>query len=160
MDTPREGQGPPSGAPPAHDWRREYWRRNLRLMAVLLIIWFAVSFGAGILFVEQLNAFTLFGYPVGFWFAQQGSIYTFVLLILVYAVRMDRLDREYGVDENGADDGDDTVAQRELGGPAGGGAGGAGSPAADAGAPDEANAGPSGAGGEQHGEERGKGWQQ
>jgi putative solute:sodium symporter small subunit len=73
-------------------------------MAILLSIWFAVSFGCGILFVEQLNEFTLFDYPLGFWFAQQGSIYTFVVLILVYALRMDRLDKEFGVDENGADD--------------------------------------------------------
>ncbi|NDL60894.1 DUF4212 domain-containing protein [Phytoactinopolyspora sp. XMNu-373] len=93
--------GPPQ-AP--DDWRRLYWRRNLRLMAILLFIWFAVSFGCGILFVEQLNEFTFFDYPLGFWFAQQGSIYTFVVLILVYALRMDRLDKEFGVDENGADD--------------------------------------------------------
>ncbi|NEE00728.1 DUF4212 domain-containing protein [Phytoactinopolyspora halotolerans] len=105
----RQG-GPPAqettegGPPPTHDWRREYWRRNLRLMAVLLVIWFAVSFGCGILFVEQLNEISFFDYPLGFWFAQQGSIYTFVLLILVYAVRMDRLDKEFGVDENGDDD--------------------------------------------------------
>ena len=85
------------------DWRVEYWKRNLRLMVVLLIVWFSVSFGAGILFVEQLNEFALGDFPLGFWFAQQGSIYTFVVLILVYAVRMDRLDEEFGVDERDAE---------------------------------------------------------
>jgi putative solute:sodium symporter small subunit len=68
-------------------------------MVVLLAIWFAVSFGCGILFVNQLNAFSFAGFPLGFWFAQQGSIYTFVVLILVYAVRMDRLDDKFGVSE-------------------------------------------------------------
>jgi putative solute:sodium symporter small subunit len=68
-------------------------------MLVLLTIWFVVSFGCGILFVEQLNKIEINGFPLGFWFAQQGSIYTFILLILVYALRMDRLDDEYGVSE-------------------------------------------------------------
>ena len=85
------------------DWRVEYWKRNLRLMVGLLVVWFAVSFGAGILFVEQLNAFEFAGFPLGFWFAQQGSIYTFVVLILVYALRMDRLDEAFGVDERDAE---------------------------------------------------------
>lgn len=98
------GQG--DGEPPPEDnaWRREYWRRNLRLMVILLAIWFIVSFGAGVLFAEQLNKIELNGFPVGFWFAQQGSIYTFVVLILLYAVFMDRLDDRFGVserDENG-----------------------------------------------------------
>jgi putative solute:sodium symporter small subunit len=84
---------------PDNSWREEYWRRNLRLMAVLLAIWFTVSFVFGILLVEQLNEIVIAGFPLGFWFAQQGSIYVFVLLILVYAKRMDRLDVEYGVDE-------------------------------------------------------------
>jgi putative solute:sodium symporter small subunit len=89
------------GEPPPEDngWRREYWRRNLRLMVVLLSIWFIVSFGCGILFVEQLNQIEIGGFPLGFWFAQQGSIYTFVILILVYAVLMDRLDDRFGVSE-------------------------------------------------------------
>lgn len=85
-------------------WKEEYWRRNLRLMAVLLAIWFLVSFVFGILLVEQLNTIVIAGFPLGFWFAQQGSIYVFVLLILVYAKKMDRLDEEYGVaerDDNG-----------------------------------------------------------
>jgi putative solute:sodium symporter small subunit len=79
--------------------RREYWRKNLRLMAVLLAIWALVSFGAGILFVEPLNNIDFIGFPLGFWFAQQGSIITFVILIAIYVWRMDKLDKEYGVDE-------------------------------------------------------------
>ena len=79
--------------------RRDYWRRNLRLMAVLLTVWALVSFGAGILFVEPLNNIDFLGFPLGFWFAQQGSIITFVILIAVYVWRMDKLDAEYGIDE-------------------------------------------------------------
>ena len=81
------------------DQRRTYWRRNLRLMAVLLTIWALVSFGAGILFVEPLNEIVIAGFPLGFWFAQQGSIITFVVLIAVYVTRMDKLDAEFGIDE-------------------------------------------------------------
>ena len=79
--------------------RRAYWRRNLKLMAVLLTIWALVSFGAGIFFVEPLNELEVAGFPVGFWFAQQGSIITFVVLIAVYVLRMDKLDAEFGIDE-------------------------------------------------------------
>ena len=79
--------------------RKAYWRRNLRLLAVLLTIWAAVSFGAGILFVEPLNEVEFIGFPLGFWFAQQGSIITFVILIAVYVWRMDKLDAEFGIDE-------------------------------------------------------------
>ena len=70
-------------------------------MGVLLVIWALVSFGAGILFVEPLNnlSFTIFGIPVGFWFAQQGSIITFLILIAVYVWRMDKLDKEFGIEE-------------------------------------------------------------
>jgi putative solute:sodium symporter small subunit len=68
-------------------------------MVILLAIWFIVSFGAGVLFVEQLNEIEINNFPVGFWFAQQGSIYTFVVLILVYALLMDRLDDRFGVSE-------------------------------------------------------------
>ncbi|MFY1633296.1 DUF4212 domain-containing protein [Solwaraspora sp. WMMB335] len=95
------GEPPPptSPAPPDNGWRREYWRRNLRLMVILLSIWFVVSFGFGILLVEPLNNIEIAGFPLGFWFAQQGSIYTFVILILVYAKLMDRLDDQYGVRE-------------------------------------------------------------
>jgi len=79
--------------------RAAYWRRNLRLMAVLLTIWALVSFGAGILFVDVLNKVSFLGAPLGFWFAQQGSIVVFVLLIAFYVWRMDKLDKEFGVEE-------------------------------------------------------------
>ena len=79
--------------------RQEYWRKNLSLMSVLLVIWALVSFGAGILFVDALNKVSILGFPLGFWFAQQGSIIVFVILIAVYVWRMDKLDAEYGVDE-------------------------------------------------------------
>lgn len=81
------------------DQRREYWRRNVRLMSVLLVIWALVSFGAGILFVDPLNTVSIFGIPLGFWFAQQGSIIVFVLLIAFYVWRMDKLDAEFGITE-------------------------------------------------------------
>lgn len=81
------------------DQRREYWRRNVRLMSILLVIWALVSFGAGILFVEPLNQVAIFGIPLGFWFAQQGSIVVFVILIAVYVWRMDKLDAEFGITE-------------------------------------------------------------
>ncbi|MAS54833.1 MAG: hypothetical protein CMH83_11110 [Nocardioides sp.] len=79
--------------------RQEYWRKNVRLMAVLLSIWALVSFGAGIIFVEPLNEITMAGFPLGFWFSQQGSILVFVALIAVYVWRMDKLDAEFGVEE-------------------------------------------------------------
>lgn len=85
--------------PTTESWRKEYWRRNLRLMVTLLAVWFTVSFICGILLIEPLNEIVINGFPLGFWFAQQGSIYVFVLLILIYAVRMDRLDDEFGVSE-------------------------------------------------------------
>lgn len=74
-----------------------YWRANLRLMAVLLAIWFVVSFGFGILLVEPLNSIRLGGFKLGFWIAQQGAIYLFVILIFVYAALMRRIDRQHGV---------------------------------------------------------------
>lgn len=79
--------------------RQAYWRENLKIMAILLTIWALVSFGAGILFVEPLNNVGFLGVPLGFWFAQQGSIVIFVLLIFVYVKLMDRLDAKYGVTE-------------------------------------------------------------
>jgi len=68
------------------------------LIGVLLCVWFVVPFGLGIVFVEPLNRFHLGGFPLGFWFAQQGSIYVFIVLVLCYAVWMRRLDREHGVE--------------------------------------------------------------
>ncbi|HLS74803.1 MAG TPA: DUF4212 domain-containing protein [Actinomycetaceae bacterium] len=94
------GSGPP---PPDNDWRRRYWKKNLRLMIVLLAIWFTVSFGFGILLIEPLNNIVIAGFPLGLWFAQQGSIITFLLIILVYALRMDRIDDEFGVAERNGD---------------------------------------------------------
>ena len=76
------------------DKRRAYWRRNLTHLAILLTIWFVVSYGCGILFVEELNQIRMGGFKLGFWFAQQGSIYVFVILIFVYVRLMNRLDRE------------------------------------------------------------------
>ena len=77
----------------------EYWRRNIKLMVTLLAIWFVVSYGFGILLVNVLNQIKIGGFPLGFWFAQQGSIYIFVLLILVYCIQMKKLDLEFDVDE-------------------------------------------------------------
>jgi putative solute:sodium symporter small subunit len=79
-----------------------YWKANLRIVGLCLAIWFLVSYGFGILLVDVLNQYSLFGFKLGFWFAQQGSIYVFLVLIFFYAWRMNRLDREYGVDEDGA----------------------------------------------------------
>lgn len=79
----------------------EYWRRNIRYVGILLVIWFAVSYLCGIVFAEALNELTLPGttFPLGFWFAQQGAIYVFVVEIFVYVWLMNRLDREFQVDE-------------------------------------------------------------
>lgn len=79
---------------------RQYWKANLRLLVICLTIWFIVSFGFGILLAEPLNAIKLGGYPLGFWFAQQGSIYTFLVLIFFYAWRMNKLDRQFDVHED------------------------------------------------------------
>ena len=76
--------------------RRAYWRANVKLIRNLLLVWAFVSLGCGILFVPWLNLITLGNLPLGFWMAQQGSIFTFVILIFVYAVQMDKLDRKYG----------------------------------------------------------------
>lgn len=76
-----------------------YWKQNLKYMVILLFIWFAVSFGAGIFFKDALNAFKIGGFPLGFWFAQQGSIYVFVILIFVYVRLMNKLDKKFGFNE-------------------------------------------------------------
>lgn len=78
---------------------REYWRRNVRLIASLMAVWFLVSFGAAILAARPLSDVYIGEIPVSFWFAQQGAIITFVALIFVYAWRMNKLDREYGVED-------------------------------------------------------------
>lgn len=81
------------------DITKAYWQANLKLMAVLLVIWFAISYLCGILLVDQLNAIRIGGYKLGFWFAQQGSMYGFVAIIFFYSYRMAALDRKFGVDE-------------------------------------------------------------
>jgi putative solute:sodium symporter small subunit len=78
---------------------KAYWKRNLRYLLILLSIWFTVSYGFGILLVEPLNTIKIGGFPLGFWFAQQGSIYVFVILIFVYVRLMNKLDKEFDVDE-------------------------------------------------------------
>ena len=83
---------------PSH--HRQYWRTNLRYLGILLTIGFVVSYGFGILLVDQLDTIRIGGFKLGFWFAQQGSIYIFVVLIFVYVVLMNRLDRRYGLDED------------------------------------------------------------
>jgi putative solute:sodium symporter small subunit len=77
----------------------KYWRENLRYLLVLLTIWFLVSYGAGILLVDTLNEIKLGGFKLGFWFAQQGSIYVFIVLIFVYVRLMNKLDKKYGFDK-------------------------------------------------------------
>ena len=81
---------------------QEYWKKNVRLVIILLAIWWLVSYGFGILWVGALDAYTIpgTGFRLGFWFAQQGSIYVFVALIFGYAWRMNHLDREYDVHED------------------------------------------------------------
>lgn len=81
--------------------QKQYWLHNLKLVLLCLLIWFLVSFGCGVLWVEYLNRFAIGGYPLGFWFSQQGSIYTFVALIFFYSWRMNALDRKYGHYEDG-----------------------------------------------------------
>jgi putative solute:sodium symporter small subunit len=77
----------------------QYWRRNLQIIFSYLTVWFVVSFGCGIVFVDELNQFSLFGFKLGYWFANQGSILVFCLLTIGYAVRMSRLDNEFDVHE-------------------------------------------------------------
>tara|TARA_B100000963_G_scaffold242153_1_gene211970 strand:- start:951 stop:1208 length:258 start_codon:yes stop_codon:yes gene_type:complete len=79
---------------------QSYWKVNLKYLAILLSIWFLVSFIFGIAFAESLNQFNIAGFPLGFWFAHQGSIYTFVILIFVYVYLMNKLDKKFDVDEN------------------------------------------------------------
>jgi len=76
-----------------------YWKENVKYLSILLVIWFIVSYGCGILFKDALNEIKLGGFKLGFWFAQQGSIYVFVILIFVYVRIMNKLDKKYGYDE-------------------------------------------------------------
>lgn len=77
----------------------EYWSANIKLVTKLLIVWFVVSFGCGIILVDFLNQFRVGGYKLGFWFAQQGAIYVFVALIFIYAKKVSDLDKKFGVEE-------------------------------------------------------------
>jgi putative solute:sodium symporter small subunit len=77
-----------------------YWKENIRTVLLLLSVWFVVSYGMGILFADELDGFRFFGFRLGFWMAQQGSIFCFVILIFVYVYRMNKLDHKYGVDED------------------------------------------------------------
>lgn len=78
---------------------KAYWKENIKYVLILLIIWFLVSYGAGILFKDALNNIKMGGFKLGFWFAQQGSIYVFVILIFVYVRLMNKLDKKYGYGE-------------------------------------------------------------
>lgn len=78
---------------------KKYWKKNLKYLTILLSVWFLVSFGFGILLVDELNTIKLGGFKLGFWFAQQGSIYVFVILIFVYIKLMNSLDKEFGFNE-------------------------------------------------------------
>lgn len=96
MDTPASGADEASGESAESS---AYWKANLRLLGILMAIWFAVSFGAGVLFRDLLDQFMIGGYPLGFWFAQQGSIYVFMALIFYYSFAMRRLERKYHLED-------------------------------------------------------------
>ncbi|MER3373786.1 MAG: DUF4212 domain-containing protein [Allomuricauda sp.] len=81
------------------DLRKKYWKENLKYLAILISIWFLVSYGFGILLVDELNTIRMGGFKLGFWFAQQGAIYVFVILIFVYVRLMNKLDKKYGYNE-------------------------------------------------------------
>ncbi len=83
--------------PEGNEQKALHWRANLRILMILLSVWFGISFGLGILLVEHLNEIRMGGFPLGFWFSQQGAIYVFIALIWVYARWMDRIDRDHGV---------------------------------------------------------------
>lgn len=78
---------------------KAYWKDNIRYLFILLTVWFLVSFGAGIIFKNVLNEFKFGGFKIGFWFAQQGSMYVFVILIFIYVRLMNKLDKKYGYDK-------------------------------------------------------------
>lgn len=91
----------------SHDQAKKYWQANIKLVLSLMAVWFIDSFGAGILFVEQLNTIKIAGFPLGFWMGQQGAIFVFIFLILFYAIRMQQLDRKFGVDETEEESGEE-----------------------------------------------------
>ena len=98
--TPASDDESPDATPSlSTDARNAYWRSNLKLVGVLLVVWFVVSFVFSILLVETLNQIQIGGFKLGFWFAQQGSIYVYVVLVFVYAMRMHALDRQHDLDD-------------------------------------------------------------
>jgi putative solute:sodium symporter small subunit len=95
-----ESKREPAGGATGGSGNTAYWRANLKLGAALLVVWFVVSFGFGILLVEPMNRIPFFGFKLGFWWAQQGAIYVFIVLIFVYAWAMKRLDKKYDVHDD------------------------------------------------------------
>lgn len=77
------------------DKKTQYWKKNIKYISVLLAFWFIISFGCGILFVDHLNTISIGGFKLGFWFAQQGAIFGFVIIIFIYIFLMNRLDKSY-----------------------------------------------------------------
>ena len=102
-------------SPSVSSQRKAYWKANLKLVAMCLLIWFTVSYGFSILFVHSLNEFRLFGFKLGFWFAQQGSIYVYLLLIFFYAWRMNKLDQQFHVHEEAIAPAEQAPGVRNLG---------------------------------------------
>ena len=93
-----------------------YWQKNVKIMIVLLAIWAFVGLGCGVLFADWLNQFQLGGFPLGFWFAQQGSIVVFIVLILVYCLKMDRIDAEFNAGDPVAPTSSDEASEDRVGG--------------------------------------------
>ena len=102
METPKKNNPPGQDQTPAVR-AEQYWKSNIKLLLSLLTIWFIASFGTGILFVEPLNSFSIGGYPLGFWFAQQGSIFIFVGLIFFYVHRIAKIERQFATTESEKD---------------------------------------------------------
>ena len=96
-----DNSGNQTGTPPDQNQENQsaYWSANIKLLSILMAIWFVISFGAGILFRDFLDQFMLGGYPLGFWFAQQGSIYGFIILVVIYTVRMRKIERDHDLDD-------------------------------------------------------------
>jgi len=99
-DTPAGPAAPAGDHDISRSEMKKYWAENVRLMLILLAIWFSVSFGAGILFRDFFDQWSIGGAPLGFWFAQQGAIYVFVALIFVYSALMHRIEQKYDVDDD------------------------------------------------------------
>lgn len=87
------------GASMSQNVAQAYWKENISLILKLLVVWFAVSYGCGIIFMEELNSINFGGFKLGFWFAQQGAMYVFVVLIFVYAKMMERIEEKYDINE-------------------------------------------------------------